>query len=458
MCSHKVLVMKPKSSQSTSQLNLVRKNLIEQLNPQHPFLQLAKRIPWRELEIKFAKYYAEKGRPAKPVRLLVGLLLLKQLENLSDERLMDAWIQNPYYQAFCGYDEFQWRFPCNPSDIAHFRKRIGEEGAEEILKMSIHLHGENIHEDECIIDTTVQEKNITFPTDTKLRLKAISHIWNWGKTENVHFRQTYCRKLKHLKRIVRFDKSKQNTAKVEQAKVEIKDIANHLLNEFVHKLPSERMAAYKDKIEIYERAINQEKNSKNKIYSLHEPEVVCICKGKDHKKYEFGSKVAFAITKNSGIVVAAKNFNKNIYDGYTISQTLDQIHSLIGAKIKRLFGDRGFRGITSIGNTKIEIPDSPTPKTTRYAKEKAKKNFGRRCAIEPIIGHIKQDFRMARNFLKGVVGDGINALLAASAFNLRKWIRKMAERPGFIFFYLLFEYIVTRILSPYKVKRGDIIV
>lgn len=174
--------MKPKSPLKQQQGNFLYQDLLEQLNPKHPLLLVAKKIPWRFFEEEFKPLYAEIGRPAKSIRLMVGLLLLKQLENLSDERVVEAWLQNPYYQAFCGMEHFQWSFPCNPSELVHFRKRIGESGAEKIFQASVLLHGDRALEREIVIDTTVQERNITFPTDDKLRLKVIRRSWmSWKK-------------------------------------------------------------------------------------------------------------------------------------------------------------------------------------------------------------------------------------------------------------------------------------
>ena len=169
--------MKAKPKPNEQQAAFLYPDLINQLNPKDPLLLLAKKIPWEKFESEFAPLYAERGRPAKPVRLMVGLLLLKQMENLSDERVVEEWRRNPYFQAFCGMDTFQWELPCEPSDFSHFRKRIGEKGIEKIFQASIEIHGEMARESEIVVDTTVQEKNITFPTDTKLRVKVIARCW-----------------------------------------------------------------------------------------------------------------------------------------------------------------------------------------------------------------------------------------------------------------------------------------
>jgi len=423
--------MKAKTAPTIRQGNFLYPDLLDQLDPKDPLLLLAKKIPWMELEKEFAPLYAEKGRPAKPVRLMVGLLILKQIENLSDERVVEEWKRNPYFQAFCGIEQFQWRFPCEPSDLCHFRKRIGEKGFEKIFHISITIHGKAAQEQEVVVDTTVQEKNITFPTDSKLRMKVIFNCLKIAEKSQIPLRRTYRRELKKLKRAIRFNRTK-NTKEKKSAIRRLKTIANILIRELMRKLPVTEVDAMKEEFERYKKAVNQKKDDKNKIYSLHEPEVFCIAKGKEHKKYEFGNKAVFARTSISGIVVGATNgFNE--YDGDTLASVLSQVEKLRGKRPPIAICDRGFRGRKFVGKTKIEIPESPTPKTTNYAKRKAQKRFRCRSGIEGSISHLKQDFRMIRNYLKGTVGDTINILMSAAAFNFHKWML-LAARPCYIFF------------------------
>lgn len=418
--------MKPKPSSSQKQGNFLYQDLLEQLNPKAPLLLLAKKIPWEIFEREFAPLYADLGRPAKPIRLMVGLLLLKQLENLSDERVVEAWVQNPYYQAFCGMEHFQWQFPCDPSELVHFRKRIGESGVEKIFQVSVLLHGEQALEREVVIDTTVQEKNITFPTDTKLRVKVMGRCWKLAAEESIRLRRSYRRELKKVLRVIRFSKSARDKKKVAAASRRVKTMANALLRDIIRKLPESSRSIRREELDRYHKIVKQERQDTNKIYSLHEPAVCCISKGKEHKKYEFGAKAAIAMTKTSCIIVGAKGF-RNEYDGDTLKGVLAQVSAVRGHAPERAFCDRGFRGRKKVGDTAIVLPESPSPKTTEHFKRKARKNFGRRSAIEPIIGHLKNDFRLARNYLKGTIGDVINLLLAAAAFNCRKWMRAVAE-------------------------------
>ena len=427
--------MKSKTPPREKQGHLLYQDLLEQLNPRHPLLALAKKLPWALFEEEFAQFYALVGRPAKPIRLMVGLLLLKQLENLSDERVVEAWIQNPYYQAFCGMEHFQWHPPCDPSDLVHFRKRIGEAGVEKIFQASVALHGRAGLEREVVIDTTVQEKNITFPTDTKLRVRVMKRCWKLAAKEGLPLRRSYRRELKKTLRTIRFSKRQQDRKSVSAAIRRVKTMANALLRDVMRKLSESTLAARHEELAIYHRAVNQERQDKNKIYSLHEPGVLCISKGKEHKKYEFGAKASIAMTKTCGIIVAAKSFSSNVYDGDTLPEVLSQIQTVCGAAPATAFCDRGFRGRKQIGRTAIVLPGSPSPNASAYDKRKARINFGRRSAIEPVIGHLQNRFRLARNYLKGTIGDTINLLLAAAAFNVKKWLNALAQG---ILFALLF--------------------
>jgi len=427
--------MKPKTPSREKQSHLLYQDLLEQLNPNDPLLMLAKRIPWESFEKDFALLYSSLGRPAKPVRLMVGLLLLKQIENLSDEKVVEAWVRNPYYQAFCGMEHFQWRFPCASSDLVHFRQRIGEAGVEKIFQASVVLHGKAGLEREVVIDTTVQEKNITFPTDTKLRVKVMSRCWKLAAEEGLQLRRSYRRELKKTLRVIRFSKKRDEKKQAPAALRRVKTMANALLRDVMRKLPESRRASLRAELELYRRAVNQERHDKNKVYSLHEPGVLCIAKGKEHKKYEFGAKAALAMTKTNNIIIGAKSFSENVYDGDTLSAVLTQIKTVRGKAPEKAFCDRGFRGRRRVGETEIVLPSAPSSKVSEYDKRKARKNFGRRSAIEPVIGHIKNDFRLARNYLKGALGDTINLLLAAAAFNMKKWLNALAQ--GLLFALLL---------------------
>ena len=417
------LIMKGKPP-DTSQYNLYRQHLENLINPRHPLCKVAKRIPWHELEEHFADLYHRTGRPAKPIRLMVSLLILKQLYNLSDETIVERWVENPYFQFFSGESIFQWNFPCHPTDLVYFRKRIGEEGVEKIFKVSIDLHGRRAKEKEVLVDTTVQEKNITFPTDIKLYKRIIEHCVAIAEKESITLRQSYRRTIKKLMLAQRFRRHPKNYKKARAAQRKLKTIAGRLVREIERKLPASCLGRYAQEINIFQQILDQQKKSTNKIYSIHEPQVYCISKGKDHKKYEYGSKASIAVTKSSGIIVGAVHFSKNMYDGHTLPETLKQTSELVGRRPKVAICDRGFRGTNSVDGTKVVIPKPPGKRSTAYQKQKARKRFRRRAGIEPIIGHLKSDFRLTRNYLKGSLGDSINLMLAAAAFNFKKLLRQ----------------------------------
>jgi len=425
--------MKGKSP-GQEQLNLYKQRLVDQLNPKHPLFRLTKKIPWDFFDQEFASLYSDKGRSAHPVRLMVGLLILKQLRNLSDEAVVDRWVENGYYQFFCGEAFFQWELPCHPTDLVYFRRRIGEAGVAKILQVSIELHGAKAREAEVLIDTTVQEKNITFPTDSKMYKKIAQHCVNIAEKEDVKLRQTYSRTIKELIKDQRFRKHPKNRKKAIRSTRKLKTIAGRLVRDLQRKLPADKLGKHLPAIKIFEQVLEQEKNSTNKIYSLHEPDVYCMSKGKEHKKYEFGSKASVVVTKNSGIIVGAVSHAKNVHDSKTLIEAISQTSELRGRCPKVAICDRGYRGKSKVGDTRILIPGPPGKKATAYQKRKARKRFRKRAGIEPVIGHLKSDYRLMRNFLKGQVGDQINLMMAAAAFNFKKWMREMQT----LFFALLF--------------------
>lgn len=416
--------MKSSSKEIPGQTNFISPDLIDQLNPKHQLVILAQKISWQELEESLSVYYAANyGRPAKPIRLMIGLLILKQMENLSDQRVVEAWVQNPYMQYFCGENRFQWQLPCDPSDLTYFRNRIGEKGVEKIFEQSIKLFGKVALEKEVVIDTTVQEKNITYPIDAKLYRKIIETCHKIAESEQIKLRRSYSRTVKKLILAQRFATHPKNHNKAKKAQKQLKTIAGRLVRELGRKLSQEALRGYKAQLALFEKVLKQEKKDKRKIYSLHEPEVYCIGKGKAHKKYEFGAKASVTITKTHGIILGAMSFQENIYDAHTLDGVLKQVESLRGVRSKVGICDRGYRGKAQVGDTQILIPKSPGKTTSAYEKEKARKRFRRRASIEPVIGHLKSDYRLARNFLKGAMGDSINLMLAAAAFNFNKWLK-----------------------------------
>ncbi len=428
--------MKGKSP-DPNQLSFLNQRLADQLNPKHPLYRLAENIPWDLFDKEFSRHYSHTGRSAHPIRLMVGLLILKQLRNLSDEGVVERWVENGYYQYFCGETFFQWEFPCHPTDLVYFRKRIGEKGVEKIFQVSIDLHGTKAKEREILVDTTVQEKSITFPTDTKLYKKIADKCVAIAEKEGVKLRQSYRRTTKKLVLAQRFRSHPKNYKKATKAARKLKTIAGRLIRDLERKLTADAFNRNLTQLRIFERVLAQQKNSSNKIYSLHEPQVYCVGKGKEHKKYEFGAKASVAVTKDSCIIVGAVSHPKNEHDSKTLTAVISQSSELRNQCPEVAICDRGYRGKSKVGETRILIPKPPGKRATAYQRQKARKRFRRRAGIEPIIGHLKSDYRLIRNYLKGSIGDSINLMLAAAAFNFKKWMRELLDFLGPVFIALI---------------------
>jgi IS5 family transposase len=351
---------------------------------------------------------------------------------LGDETLPVAWERDVYFQYFCGMTFFEHRFPFNPSDFCHFRKRIGVEGFEKIFAHSVHLHGKEVAKQAKFVlsDTTVQENNTTFPTDAKLCKKVIDKCNVIAERTGIKQRQKYKKESKDLVRATyngNHPKRKKNATK---AKKRLKTIANSQLRELDRKMTDAQRESYADEMALYKRAVNQHKDDKDKIYSLHKPFTKCIAKGKAHKPYEFGNKVGVVCGGVNGkkIIVAIKGFLDNVFDGHTIEPLLNQMKNNNIPLPKELVYDRGGKGKSEIQGVKILIPSPPKKTDTEYQKRTKRKKHRSRAAIEPIQGHLKTDYRMAQNYLWGENGVQINALMAGCAWNLKKLMEKLKEK------------------------------
>jgi transposase, IS5 family len=392
--------------------------LADQLDQKHPFYLLAHKIRWSIFDDAFKIYYSEKmGKPSKPIRLMVALLIIKQVRNLSDENVVEQWSENLYYQYFSGEHHFQPAIPCVPTELVAFRHRIGEMGMELILQESIRVNDPPDKAGGAVIsvDTTVQEKNITYPTDDKQYKKIIKKCWQIAKKEGIVLRQSYTRTYKKLGYQQRFKNTKSGAKQARKASKSIKTIAGRLVRELARKLPLAVLGMHLPALKLYWRVLTQKQGDSNKIYSLHEPDVKCYTKGKEHKKFEFGSKASFLVCQQTGIIMGALNFTEPIHDSKTLPEVLEQYERLIGKEAVEVFVDRGYKGKSEYKSSKIYIP-----KPEKNISKSKRSKHSRRAAIEPVIGHLKTDYRLCRNFLKGILGDQINVILAAAAMNFKR--------------------------------------
>jgi IS5 family transposase len=412
--------MKPKHIES--KFDLFRANLKQILNLDHSLCLLADKINWQKFDTEFADSYSEDmGRPAKAIRLMIGLHYLKHAFNVSDEQVVQSWVENPYWQYFCGFEYMQHECPIHFSTLSRWRSRVGDEKMELLLSETIRLAVDEKYVtpqelSKVTVDTTVQEKAIAFPTDARLYTKMILRLANLAKKRGIKLRQTYIRTapllLKKQGRYAharQFNRSKKCTKKLYTILGRIfRDIKSNAV------IIDEQLETYLSRAE---RLLNQSKSSKNKLYSIDAPEVECISKGKAHKKYEFGCKVSVALTNKSNWIVGVKALHGNPYDGHTLGDAIMQVERIISKSVQEIFVDKGYRGNDYTGDANVHIVGQRgRPDITKVLAKRKK----RRSAIEPKIGHLKSDNRMARNFLKGIQGDRINAILAGIGANIRK--------------------------------------
>jgi len=433
------------------QRDLFNPMLVDFIDMNHELVLLAGKIDWRYFEKEFAPLYSNVGKKSMPVRLMVGSLILKRLYNLGDETLVKEWEMNPYMQYFCGETTFKHKFPCDPSDFVHFRKRIGEKGVEKIFIHSIEIHGKDARSKMVLSDTTVQENNITFPTDAKLAKKIIDRCNKIAEKEGIKQRQNYKRVSKQYLRDTYNSKHPRRKKKAQKAQRRLVVIAGRLLRELERNLWKEHYPQYREELSLYVRVLNQKRFDKNKIYSLHKTFTSCIAKGKVHRPYEFGNKTGLMINPKSLVILGIKTFFGNPHDGKTIKPLLEQLEKNLNYLPKEVVYDRGGKGASQINGVKISIPGKPLKRDTPWQKRMKRQKFRRRAAIEPVIGHLKQYFRMGQNYLNGENSPQINAMLAAAGWNFKKMMEKLKAEIKFFIFqhfrYLLPDSIFGPILN-----------
>jgi transposase, IS5 family len=419
--------MGPKPTMASS-ADLYRSRLDQILDHRHELFRLAALIDWDGFDQAFGRFHRPLGRPAKPTRLMAGLSYLQHTFNLSDEAVVQRWIENPYWQWFCGCEYFQHQLPCDPSSLTRWRKRLGPEGLEKLLAETIQAGLESgavrpSSLKRISVDTTVQPKAITHPTDAKLYLKALLALVRQAKRHGLKLRQAHTRLAKRaVVQVGRYAHARQMRRMRRELK-RLKTYLGRVYRDVARKVAgddglSRRFAPL---LGLTERLLGQERTSKNKLYSLHAPEVVCIAKGKAHRPYEFGSKVAVAVTNREGFVLASKALEGNPYDGHTLSTTMDQVAAMTDVEPSRIYVDQGYRGHDYAKTERVFIT-----RQRRGLTPTIKRELKRRSAIEAMIGHMKADGRLGRNHLLGAAGDAVNALLVAAGHNLRlilNWLR-----------------------------------
>ncbi len=433
---------------------LFRPMLSDFIDKSHELVLLADKIDWSYFEKEFSPLYAKTGNPSHPIRFMVGCLLLKHLYNLGDETLEKAWIMNPYMQYFSGRVFFEHKFLCNPSNFVHFRKRIGESGIAKIFAYSVNIHDSKTKTSKYVLsDTTVQENNTTFPTDAKLCKRIIDHCNKIAEREGIKQRQRYTKVSKQLVRNTYNGKHPKRAKTARKSARHLKTIALRLIRELRRNFNTDQEEFYKEKLALYVRIIEQKRTDKDKIYSIHKPFTRCIAKGKSHKAYEFGNKVGLVTTSNKGkkIIIAIQAYLDSPYDGHTIEPLLTQMESHEQVLPEELIYDRGGKGKTEIKGVKISTPSPPKSKDSAYQKQQKRKKFRTRAAIEPIIGHLKTDFRLAQNYFHGETGPQINAYLSATAWNMKKMMEILKANLRLLFFYLKISSIVKHFF--YKPKN-----
>jgi transposase, IS5 family len=414
--------------------DLFRTSLEAIINLRHPLVRLAAEINWDFLAKRFSSVCrVGPGQPPLPTRLVAGLFILKHMHNLSDEALCDRWVENPYFQYFCGEAVFRHELPFDRSSLTRWRQRLGEEQIAALLQESLsvaHRSGaiETKDLERVVVDTTVQEKAIAHPTDARLTHRAIEKLVDLAKREGVKLRQSYLRLAKRAAIMVgRYTHAHQ----FKRARRELKFLRTRLgriIRDIRRKIEDD--GALEDRfgplLDLALRVRHQEQRQRGpKVYSLHAPEVECIGKGKARAPYEFGCKVSIVtpVTAPRGgqFVLHAKALHGNPYDGHTLAPVIADLEKLTGVAVRRIHGDKGYRGHNYPDRFKVWISGQ-----LRRVTKVIRREMRRRAAVEPVIGHLKDDHRMRRNHLKGREGDRINAVLAAAGYNfslLLRWLQ-----------------------------------
>jgi len=428
--------MRPKERRDSGQSDFFKARLDQIVDLGHPLAKLAGTIDWRFLEGRFGAVYSDKpGHPPLPTRLMAGLSILKHTHNLSDEDLCARWVENPYFQLFCGEEFFVHKPPFDRSSLTRWRQRMGEEKLVALIQESLSAAtrtGAAKPSDfsKVIVDTTVQPKAVAFPTDAKLMHRARERLVRLAQKHGVRLRQSYARVGKRaLMAYQRYAHAKQ-FKRANRALRSVRTYLGRVFRDIVRKTKGDAglRRIFAEPLSLAFRVRHQRQNQRGrKVYSLHAPEVECIGKGKAHRPYEFGVKVSVATTLNRSrggqFIAHVKALPGNPYDGHTLASVIPEIETQIGASLSRIVADRGYRGHNAPPDHKMKVYISSQK---RGVTEAIKRDLRRRSAVEPVIGHAKAEHRMGRNFLTGTHGDAANAVLAAAGYNFRRLLAWLA--------------------------------
>ena len=416
--------MRPKSEPKQPQRELFQIDLEQLIDMNHPLVRLGQYIDWDCFAATLGgSYHPTQGAPGISTRLMVALHYLKYQSDLSDEDVVSAWVENPYWQHFSGERYFQHSLPIDPSSMTRWRTRLGDAGAEQMLRATIEagMKMKAIRPTQLQrinVDTTVQTKAVRYPTDARLYHRCRARLVKAARAAGVNIKQSY----EHVGRRLLMQSSRYAHARqMKRAQACTRRLRTQLgrvLREIERQV--EQPTGELNKLLATAHRIHaQQRHDKNKIYSVHEPEVECIAKGKADKKYEFGNKVSVAVSSRGGWFVGSKSFTGNPYDGHTLAEQMKQVDQLIGNTVREVHVDMGYRGHDYDGAVAVHIDKRRRGRTSRALWRWMK----RRAAVEPSIGHLKNEHRLERNRLKGTDGDAINAILSAAALNFQKLLR-----------------------------------
>lgn len=411
---------------------LFRMQLSNMIDMEHPLVKLAGMIDWSRFDEAYGQFYTRKGRPGLPTRLMAGLHLLKHMEGLSDEAMCKRWVENPYFQYFCGEQFFCHKLVLDRSSMTRWRDRIGADKLELLLAetLAVAIRTQAVNEramERVTLDTTVQTKAVAHPTDSHLLMRGIERLNALAKKHGIKLRQSFLRVGRQAKRdvsrLIHGRGHKQAMRWVRKLRTWLgrldRDIGRKIAGD------DKLEAAFAQTRERVARILAQRPGDSDKLYAFHAPEVECIAKGKARSRYEFGVKTSIAVTNarcaGGQFIVGMQALPGNPYDGHTLSGQIEQIERLTGVIVERAYVDRGYRGHKHSGDAQVYIAH-----TRGITSPTIKRELRRRNAIEPIIGHTKSDGLLERNCLAGASGDAINAILVAAGHNLRLLVAWLA--------------------------------